>query len=244
MPDITPNSSTKPASSWNPFQGTVKTGKTSRDKIQAFGVTIAKQDSFGSFALRKIYNSITCAPGHALLACGRFFRYLDADNNSSQVPTEESSVPTEESSFKQVTDYLDPTRTLHNLEQTQKDLFILDSTSMEVHNAFMYLRLPKTQEQLQYTRNEFLNRYDPGTSGPFAVKLNEFYNKYDLSKIRNKEPETHQERKDARELLSLYKDCLDQDKTDKESKLKHRTGNCIINLIPPSFLDALKVKES
>jgi hypothetical protein len=67
------------ASAINPFKGTVNTEETSNKKLTFHG-TEFKLDlgSTGNFALRKIYNSIVNAPGHAFNAVGlkSFTNYL------------------------------------------------------------------------------------------------------------------------------------------------------------------------
>ncbi|KAB2643618.1 MAG: hypothetical protein DVB29_05125 [Verrucomicrobia bacterium] len=67
------------ASAINPFKGTVNTEETSNEKLTFHG-TEFKLDlgSKGNFALRKIYNSIVNAPGHAFNAVGlkSFTNYL------------------------------------------------------------------------------------------------------------------------------------------------------------------------
>ena len=81
MSSISNKPSTKPASSWNLFQGTVKTGETSKEGIELPGLgKVTRDDSFGNFTLRKIYNSIKYALGHALLAGDRFFRYSNENS--------------------------------------------------------------------------------------------------------------------------------------------------------------------
>ena len=60
----------------NPFEGTVNTGKTSTGETTFCGIKITNATS--AFALRKIYNSIKFAPGHAFNAVGlkSFTNYL------------------------------------------------------------------------------------------------------------------------------------------------------------------------
>jgi hypothetical protein len=66
------------ASAINPFEGTVNTEETSRDGLKFLGVQITPDKSMGNFTLRKIYNSIVNAPGHAFNAVGlkSFTNYL------------------------------------------------------------------------------------------------------------------------------------------------------------------------
>jgi hypothetical protein len=265
MSSIPNDSSTKQASNWNPFQGTVKKGETSKEGIQLPGLgKVTKDNSFGNFTLRKIYNSIKYAPGHALLACGRFFGYLYADNNAdnnntlktfdnplARAPTEKSS-STEESSFKKLTNFLYPTRTVQNFIHSQPDLFTLDKSSMERHNQLTkdYQNTkPLTKAELDQARDLWLKFNDRDIVGHFNNKLKSFYQKNDLANRTNKEPQTDKEIKDAEELFLLYKNCLDLENTDgqpdQESEgNKINTARNIFHLIPPSFLEALKVKES
>jgi hypothetical protein len=67
------------ASAINPFKGTVNTEETSNKQLTFHGTEL-KLDlgSTGNFALRKIYNSIVNAPGHAFNAVGlkSFTNYL------------------------------------------------------------------------------------------------------------------------------------------------------------------------
>ena len=251
--------SNNPASSWNPFQGTVKEEKTSTKGIQLPGLgKVTKDDSFGNFTLRKIYNSIKYAPGHALLACGRFFSY---SNNSSEKtsdnPLAHQSLPSaqvskEESSFKKLTDFLYPTRTVQNFIHNRPDLFILDTNSMKQHNEFAKNSLefePPSKEQLTDARNFWLDFDDNKFIGIFDHKLKGFYKKNNLANRTNKEPQTEKEINDALALFLLYKDCLDLEKTDNIADANNKgnkinTVKNIFHLIPPSFLKALKVQES
>lgn len=251
------STSTKPASSWNPFQGTVKTGNTPKEGIQLPGLGKVTQDnSFGNFTLRKIYNSIKYAPGHALLACGRFFGYLGADNTTTSTtfdnPLARESSSTKESSFKKLTNFLYPTRTVQNFIHSQPDLFTLDKNSMKRHNQFTksYQKMePPTKEELNQARSFWRELDKNKIVGHFDNKLKSFYEENDLANRTNKEPQTDKEIKDAEKLFMLYKDCLDLENTNGDSDTENEgnkinTVPTIFHLIPPSFLKALKVQES
>ena len=72
------NIGSKISSAINPFKGTVNTEETSREGLKFLGVKITSDNSMGNFTLRKIYNSIVNAPGHAFNAVGlkSFTNYL------------------------------------------------------------------------------------------------------------------------------------------------------------------------
>jgi len=73
------------ASAINPFKGTVNTEKTSNEGLTFHGTEL-KLDlgSTGNFALRKIYNSIVNAPGHAFNAVKSFTNYLYGNNGDAE----------------------------------------------------------------------------------------------------------------------------------------------------------------
>jgi cell division protein ZapA (FtsZ GTPase activity inhibitor) len=70
------------ASAINPFKGTVNTEYTSRDALKFLGVKITTDKSMGNFTLRKIYNSIVNAPGHAFKSVQSFTNYLYPETTS------------------------------------------------------------------------------------------------------------------------------------------------------------------
>ncbi len=224
MAEVSNATSTNPASSWNPFQGTVNEERTSTKGIQLPGLGKVTQDnSFGNFTLRKIYNSIKYAPGHALLACGRFFGYSKKspektfDSPLARQDSLSAQVSKEESSFEKLTNFLYPTRTVQNFIHNDPNFFTLDTNSMKQHNEFAetYQKIePPSKENLNNTRNFWLDLDNSKITGFFDDKLKKFYQDNDLANRTNKEPQTEKEINDARELFSLYRDCLDLKKTN------------------------------
>ena len=73
------NAANDAAKAINPFEGTVNKGDTNDEKLTFHGTKFALDlGSAGNFTLRKIYNSIKFAPGHAFNAVGlkSFTNYL------------------------------------------------------------------------------------------------------------------------------------------------------------------------
>ena len=82
------------ASAINPFRGTVNTEKTGTEDLSFHGTEITLNlGSTGNFALRKIYNSIVNAPGHAFNAVGlkSFTNYLYPETRNQNNSTESRS---------------------------------------------------------------------------------------------------------------------------------------------------------
>ncbi|MDH4469828.1 MAG: hypothetical protein QE493_02505 [Verrucomicrobiae bacterium] len=112
------NIGSKISSAINPFKGTVNTEKTSNKKLTFHGTECTLDlGSTGNFALRKIYNSIVNAPGHAFNAVKSFTNYLYGNNGDAQVaPLHDAQVdPLHDA---QVAAQVDP---LHDAEAAAKD---------------------------------------------------------------------------------------------------------------------------